>query len=41
MGESELIKTPEPEFDESLIVLGIIVIVAIGAAMYYLKGYKK
>ena len=29
------------EFDESLIVVTIIAIVAIAAALYYLKGYKK
>ena len=29
------------EFDESMIVVTIIAIVAIAAALYYLKGYKK
>ena len=29
------------EFDESVIVVGIITIVAIAAAVFYLKGYKK
>ena len=35
------IKYEEPETDESIIVVGIIVIVSIGAAIFYLKGYKK
>jgi hypothetical protein len=36
------IKQPEKtEFDESIIVVIIITIVAIAAAMFYLKGYKK
>jgi len=35
------IKYVEPETDESIIVVGIIVIVSIGAAIFYLKGYKK
>ena len=29
------------ETDESIIVVGIIAIVSIGAAIFYLKGYKK
>ena len=45
LGEQE-IQTPQEEpnseeFDESLIVVAIISIVAIAAALYYLKGYKK
>ena len=35
------IKYEEPEKDESIIVVGIIAIVSIGAAIFYLKGYKK
>ena len=35
------IKYEEPETDESIIVVGIIVIVSIGAAIFYLKGYRK
>lgn len=35
------IKYEEPETDESIIVVGIIVIVSIGVAIFYLKGYKK
>ena len=31
----------EIELDESIIVLIIITIVSIGAAIFYLKGYKK
>ena len=34
-------KYEEPETDESIIVVGIIAIVSIGAAIFYLKGYKK
>ncbi len=29
------------EMDESIIIIGIIVVAAIGAAIFYLKGYKK
>ena len=35
------IKYEEPKTDESIIVVGIIAIVSIGAAIFYLKGYKK
>jgi len=35
------IKYEEPETDESIIVVGIIAIVSIGVAIFYLKGYKK
>ena len=31
----------EMELDESIIVVGIITIISIGAAIFYLKGYKK
>ena len=37
----EEIKESQVEFDESIIVVIIIAIVAIGAALFYLKGYKK
>ena len=37
----EEIKETQVEFDESIIVVIIIAIVAIGAALFYLKGYKK
>ena len=40
LGEDN-IKYEEPEMDESIIVVGIIAIVSIGAAIFYLKGYKK
>ena len=32
---------PETEFDESIVVVIIITIIAIAAAIFYLKGYKK
>ena len=35
------IKYEEQETEESIIVVGIIAIVSIGAAIFYLKGYKK
>ena len=31
----------DPKFDESIIILGIIIIGGIGAAVFFLKGYKK
>jgi hypothetical protein len=34
-------QTKETELDESIIVVGIITIISIGAAIFYLKGYKK
>jgi len=34
-------KSNKIELNESMIVLGIIVIISIGAAIFYLKGYKK
>ena len=34
-------QTNETELDESIIVVGIITIISIGAAIFYLKGYKK
>jgi hypothetical protein len=34
-------QTNEIELDESIIVVGIITIISIGAAIFYLKGYKK
>jgi hypothetical protein len=35
------IQSKESEFDESIIVVIIIALVSIGAAIFYLKGYKK
>ena len=35
------IQTNEMELDESIIVVVIITIISIGAALFYLKGYKK
>ena len=35
------IKFEEPQSDDSIIVVAIIAIVSIGAAIFYLKGYKK
>ena len=35
------IKFQEPQSDDSIIVVAIIAIVSIGAAIFYLKGYKK
>ena len=40
LGGTEL-QSEKIEFDESLVVVVIITIVAIGAALFYLKGYKK
>lgn len=40
LGGSDL-QSKQTEFDESIVVLGIIIIVAIAAALFYLKGYKK
>ena len=37
----ENLKSEKPKFDESILVVVIITIVAIAAAMFYLKGYKK
>ncbi|MCH8914640.1 MAG: hypothetical protein IIA82_02150 [Thaumarchaeota archaeon] len=37
----QTVKSEIVEFDESFIVISIITIVAIAAAVYYLKGYKK
>ena len=34
-------QTNEMELDESIIVVGIITVISIGAAIFYLKGYKK
>ena len=49
IGEKELtfslseknMQTNEIKFDESIMVVGIIAIISIGAAIFYLKGYKK
>jgi len=40
LGGSQL-QVEKVELDESIIVVIIITIVAIAAAMFYLKGYKK
>lgn len=40
LGNTNL-QNEKPEFDESIIVVIIITIVAIAAALFYLKGYKK
>ena len=40
-GDEQLKVETESEFDESTIVVGIIAIAAIGAALFYLKGYKR
>jgi len=37
----QTIKSEKVEFDESIVVVIIITIVAIAAAVFYLKGYKK
>ena len=39
--EGDEVKTVDPKFDESLIILVIIIIGGIGAAVFFLKGYKK
>jgi len=39
--QSQTIKSEKIEFDESIVVVVIITIVAIAAAVFYLKGYKK
>jgi len=39
--EPETPKVEKQEFDESIVVVAIITIVAIGAAIFYLKGYKR
>jgi len=41
VGNDEIIQNKKTELDESIIVVIIISIVAIGAALFYLKGYKK
>lgn len=41
IGDDEMIQDKKIELDESIIVVAIISIVAIGAALFYLKGYKK
>jgi hypothetical protein len=40
LGEEDSIVSPEASFDESIIIL-IIIIGGIGAAIFFLKGYKK
>jgi hypothetical protein len=39
--DGRVIPSEESEFDESIVVVTIISIVAIAAALFYLKGYKK
>lgn len=41
LGDGKVIPSEESEFDESIVVVTIISIVAIAAALFYLKGYKK
>ena len=41
LGDEQVIQSKKTEFDESIIVVTIISIVAIAAALFYLKGYKK
>jgi hypothetical protein len=41
LGDGRVIPSEESEFDESIVVVTIISIVAIAAALFYLKGYKK
>ncbi len=41
IGDKQVIQPVKTEFDESIIVVTIISIVAIAAALFYLKGYKK
>jgi len=40
LGEKNM-QTSKIESDESMIIVGIITIISIGAAVFYLKGYKK
>ena len=41
IGDDKVNQNKKTELDESIIVVIIISIVAIGAALFYLKGYKK
>ena len=41
LGDNQVIQPVKTEFDESIIVVVIISIVAIATALFYLKGYKK
>ena len=41
LGGQQLIQPEKIEFDESIVVVIIITVVAIAAALFYLKGYKK
>ena len=41
LGDNQVMQQEKTEFDESIIVVVIISIVAIAAALFYLKGYKK
>jgi len=40
-GNQLLAPKNETSFDESMVIVIIISIIAIGAAIYYLKGYRK
>ena len=40
LGNSELVE-PQAEFDESIAIVIIISIIAIAAAIFFLKGFKK
>ncbi len=40
-GQTPVIQEKESESDDSLIIIGIIAAVSVGAAIYYLKGYRK
>ena len=40
LGDESTIQ-PKTEFDESIIIVIIISVIAIAAAMFFLKGYKK
>ena len=41
LGDNQVMQQEKTEFDESIIVVVVISIVAIAAALFYLKGYKK
>jgi hypothetical protein len=41
LGEDESTQPIETTFDESIIILAIIIIGGIAAALFFLKGYKK
>ena len=39
--QTEEIESEKTESEESIIIVSIIAIISIGAAIFYLKGYKK